>query len=296
MTFTQLEIFARVAELQSFTAAGEQLNISQSAVSQAIKQLEKEWGVNLIARSAAGIELTDIGKSLLVRVRELLGITDAMEQEVSAARGLQQGVLRIGSFGTTSSLYLLPPILHEFEKRYPGIDVFVEEGADNLIPQWLSDRRVDVGFMVVPDERFDTFRLIDDQYVALMPKSHALATKKTIRLSDLCNYPFILTLAGSSAYIEKLFENESLKPDVRQRYSQILTIVKAVESGVGLSVVADLGIPDQLLSLYPGVVKRPLQPMVKRSVGLAVRNEKQLSPAVQAFLKLAKQITRRRRI
>ncbi len=296
MTFTQLEIFARVAELGGFTAAADKLGISQSAVSHAIKQLEKSWGVSLLSRTSAGIELTDIGMGLLVRVRELLGVTESIHQEVTAVRGLQKGVLRIGSFGTTSSLQLLPLILKEFKTRYPGIDVFVDESEDNVMHQWISERRVDVGFVVLPDERFDTIRLIDDQFVALIPQSHLLAEKKSVRLAELCSSPFILTLAGSETLIEGLFKSAGLQPDIRQRYKQILTIVKMVESGSGVSIVADLGVSEQLMSMHPGVVKRPLLPAIKRSVGLAVQSEKHASPAVKAFLTLSKHMTRKHRI
>lgn len=290
MTFTQLEIFAVVAELGGFTAAGQRLGISQSAVSHALKQLETEWGVTLLSRGPTGIEVTEVGQSLLVRVRELLGVSEAIRQEVAAVRGLNRGVLRIGSFGTTSSLQLLPQILERFKQSYPEIDVFVDEGEDDEVSQWLIERRVDVGFVVLPDERFDTVPLVEDQFVALIPAAHPLAAKKAVSLSEVCAMPFIMTLAGSAAAIQQLFEQERLHPSVKQRYSQIITIIKTVESGSGASIVADLAVPDQVMALCPGAVKKPLTPRVRRSVGLAVLNRTHASPAVEAFLKLAKSV------
>lgn len=288
MTFTQLEIFALVAELGGFTAAADKLGISQSAVSHAIKQLEKEWGLTLLTRGQAGIEATEAGNSLLLRVRELLGVAEAIRQEASAARGLNRGVLRIGSFGTTSSLLLLPRILEQFRASYPEIDVFVEEGEDDEVAQWVSERRVDVGFVVLPDDRFDTLPLVEDQFVALIPAGHPLAGQPAARLADLCDMPFIMTLAGNTALIERLFETAGLRPMVKHRYAQILTIVKMVENGAGVSIVADLAVPAPLLALCPGVVKKPLAPMVRRAVGLAVPSRKHVSPAVAAFLHTCK--------
>ena len=288
MTFTQLEIFVLVADLGGFTAAGEKLGISQSAVSHALKQLESEWGVTLLSRSKAGIELTEVGKSLLVRVRELLGISEAIEQEVAAVRGLSRGVLRIGSFGPSSSLLLLPRILEQYRKSYPEIEIHVDEGHDDAVIQWVAERRVDVGFVVLPDERFDTQPLVEDQFVAVIPVGHPLAQKKSLELSDLCRLPFIMTVAGATAHAEKLFESAGLRPNVKHRYSQILTIIKTVESGAGVSIVASLALSDQVMAMCPGVVKKPLTPPAKRSVGLAVSSLKQASPAVLAFLKIAK--------
>lgn len=287
MTFTQLEIFALVAERGGFTAAAQKLGISQSAVSHALKQLEAEWGVTLLSRDQAGVALTDVGLNLIVRVREMLGVSESIRQELSAVRGLHRGALRIGSFGTTSSLQLLPRILARFHREHPGVNVTVDEGEDAEVAQWIIERRVDVGFVVLPDERFDTVSLVEDQFVALISSTHSLAGRSAIRLAELCDQPFILTLAGNALLVEGLFKSAGLQPQVKQRYSQILTIVKMVQSGAGVSIVADLAVPDEVMALCPGVLKKPLTPRVKRRVGLAVPNREHGSPAVRAFLKTA---------
>lgn len=288
MTFTQLEIFVLVAELGGFTAAGEKLGISQSAVSHALKQLESEWEVTLLSRSKSGVEVTEAGKNLLVRVRQLLGISEAIHQEVSAIRGLNRGVLRIGSFGPSSSLLLLPRILEQYRKTYPEIEIFVEEGPDDAVAQWITECRVDIGFVVLPDERFDIQHLVEDQFVAVVPVSHPLAKQQSVQLSDLCQDTFIMTTAGAAAHVEKLFGSAGLRPRVKHRYSQIITAIKMVEYGAGVTIVSDLALSDQVMTMCPGVTKKPLTPMAKRSVGLAVPSLKHASPAAHAFLKTAK--------
>ena len=290
MTFTQLEIFALVAELGSFTAAAEKLGISQSAVSHAIKNLEKEWGLILLSRSQSEIEVTTVAQNLLVRVQELLGVSESIRQEVAAVRGVNQGVLRIGSLGISSSLQLLPQLLQKFKVNYPGIDILVEEGKDDEVTQWITERRVDVGFVVLPNDKFDTTWLVEDQFVALIPANHSLSKASSIYLPDLCDIPFIMTLAGSGKFIEEIFSIANLRPNIKHKYSQIITIVKMVESGAGISIVADLAVPNQIMALCPGVLKKPLNPKVKRHIGLAVLNQKYSSPAVHAFLKTARAI------
>lgn len=290
MTFSQLEIFVLITELGSFTAAADKLGITQSAVSHALKQLESEWGVSLLSRNKTGIEVTEVGKNLLIRARELLGVSEAIHQEISAVRGLNRGVLRIGSFGPSSSLQLLPRILDQYQKNYPEIEIFVDEGTDDAVAQWIMERRVDVGFVVLPDERFDTQPLVEDQFVALVPVSHPLARQTAVQLSDLCQSPFIMTAAGATAHVEKLFESAGLRPTVKHRYSQIITIIKMVEYGAGVSIISGLALSDPVMAMCPGVVKKPLAPVAKRSVGLAVQSRKHASPAVQAFLKTAKSL------
>ncbi|MBB3117319.1 LysR family transcriptional regulator [Pseudoduganella violacea] len=292
MTFTQLEIFALVAELQGFTAAAMRLGISQSAVSHAIKSLEQELGAPLILRQQATAEVTEVGQRLLTRAREILGLAEAMRQEVAAARGLNQGLLRIGSFGPTASLKLMPAILAVFHKRYPGIEVQIDEGGDHDVLQWLLDRRVDVGFVVLPDERFDTVPLVEDQLVALLPAEHALAERRAISVNDLADVPYILGEAGCASLMQPVFAAHGISPKVRYRISQIMTILGMVGSGDGVTVMPELALPKDMERAYPQVALRPFRPAVRRRVGLALRDLRQASPAAKAFIDTAREVVK----
>ncbi|NWC91849.1 MULTISPECIES: LysR family transcriptional regulator [unclassified Pseudomonas] len=284
MTLTQLEIFSLVAELQGFTSAANRLGISQSAVSHAIKSLEQELGVELIRRHQSRVELSDIGQQLLLRARAMLGLANTLQQEAADARGMKRGTLRIGSFGPTSSTRLLPRILQRFRQVHPGIEVHVDEGPDPQVVQWLEERRIDVAFVVLPDDRFDTFPLIEDQLVALLPVNHPCALQPGISLKQLCNDPFILTQAGSAELVSRLFLGAGLKPDIRYRCSQLLSTLDTVRRGDGVTLVAELSLPQ---TNDPGYLKKPLAPAVKRQVGLAVLDQRQSSPATLAFINLA---------
>lgn len=290
MTFTQLEIFALIAELKSFTATAEKLGISQSAVSHALKSLEQQWGINLISRTQSDIELTTTGQQLLTHVKELLSISDTLEKEVAAIHGLNEGTLRIGSFGASSSIYLLPEILETFRQRYPKIEIYIDEGEDKEVAQWLLERRIEVGFLIMPDERFDTFPLIEDRFVVLIPSLYPLAQQLYIDPAQLENCPFIMTMAGSRYQVELILKNFNVKPDIKFYVSQILSIVSMVHNQLGVSIVSDMVITKELLSLYPNVVKRPFKPNLKRSIGLAVKNKKHMSPAVKAFIEVAQEV------
>ncbi|MGV8888073.1 MAG: LysR family transcriptional regulator [Pseudomonas sp.] len=284
MTLTQLEIFSLVAELSGFTAAANRLGISQSAVSHALKSLEQELGVELLRRHQSQVELSDIGQQLLPRARAMLGLANTLRQEAADARGMKRGTLRIGSFGPTSSIKLLPLILQHYRAAHPGIEVHIDEGPDRQVIQWLEERRIDIGFVVLPEDRFDTFTLIKDQMVALLPANHPLALRDSLSLSDLCNDPFVLTEAGSSELVSRLFSAARLTPNVRYRCSQLLSTLDTVGRGDALTIVAEGSLPDDLDSRY---VKKPLSPPVARQVGLAVLDQRQSSPAALAFIKLA---------
>ncbi|MNZ52858.1 HTH-type transcriptional regulator GltC [compost metagenome] len=287
MTLTQLEIFSLVAELQGFTAAANRLGISQSAVSHALKSLELELGVELLRRHQTQVELSDIGQQLLLRARAMLGLANTLRQEAADARGMKRGTLRIGSFGPTSSIKLLPLILQQYRAAHPGIEVHIDEGPDRQVLQWLEERRIDIGFVVLPEERFDTVALIEDQMVALLPSDHPLAVHDSLSLKDLCDFPFVLTEAGSSELVSRLFTVARLTPNIRYRCSQLISTLDVVARGDGVTVVAEGSLPNQI---DRRCVKKPLSPAVLRQVGLAVLDRRQASPATLAFIKLAESL------
>ncbi|MFL8991759.1 LysR family transcriptional regulator [Pseudomonas sp. QLc11A] len=284
MTLTQLEIFSLVAELHGFTPAANRLGISQSAVSHALKSLEQELGVELLRRHQTRVEPSDIGQQLLLRARAMLGLANTLRQEAADARGMKRGTLRIGSFGPTSSIKLLPLILQQYRAAHPGIEVHIDEGPDRQVLQWLEERRIDIGFVVLPEERFDTVALIEDQMVALLPADHPLAVHDSLNLKDLCAFPFVLTEAGSSELVSRLFTAARLTPNIRYRCSQLMSTLDVVARGDGVTVVAEGSLPNQSDSRY---VKKPLSPTVVRQVGLAVLDRRQASPATLAFIELA---------
>ncbi|SMS01938.1 HTH-type transcriptional regulator GltC [Vibrio mangrovi] len=287
MTLTQLEIFSVLSDSLHFTIAAQRLGISQSGVSHAIKSLEDELGVKLFHRHQSRVELTDIGIRLLERSRTLLGVAETMRQEAADAQGMKQGTLRIGSFGPTSSVRLLPHMIHQYQKQFPGIEIHVDEGPDAQVIQWLRERRIDVGFVVLPENDLDVFPLLEDQMVALLPSDHPLSQLESVTLSSLCYEPFVLTGAGSADLVTRLFHAEKLRPQIRYRTSQLLSILSLVGSGDAVSIVAESSLPDSDSTRY---VRRPLSPPVKRSIGLAVLDNHQSSPAVKAFISLAQQL------
>ena len=284
MTFSQLEIFLLVAKHQSFSNAAKQLGISQSAVSHAIKSLEHFWRVQLFSREQNTVLLTEIGQQLRIHAQEILNTAQVMQQQVAATHGLQQGSLRIGSFGASASIHLLPELLQAFRTQYPNIEVFVEEGTYDEVTQWILNQQVDVGFAVLPNHQLDTFPLIKDIFIALIPNSYPIAQMSQVDITQLKHYPFILTKAGSQTHIEKLFKQYEIQPKIQY---QLLTILNMVNQHEGISIVADMAMTPELLALHPNVVKRPLLPNTQREIGLAVRNQKLMSPATRTFIELA---------
>lgn len=285
MTFTQLEVFAALARAGSFSRTAALLGITQSAVSHAIRGLETELGLTLFQRDGGTSTLTEAGARLLARSNDILQQREALQQEAATARGQARGTLRIASFGSTSSLRLLPALLNAYAHAQPEVEVHVEEQDDATVVRWLLEQRAEIGFVTLPDERFETLPLVRDEFVAVLPDSHRLAKRRQLQLTDLDGEPFIHTGAGSGAAIDRMLADAGARPRLLYRFEQLSSILGFVAQGHAVAVAARLALPDEA----PGVVYRPLQPRQHRVTGLAVRSRKRLSPAAVAFMGVARQ-------
>jgi DNA-binding transcriptional LysR family regulator len=239
----------------------------------------------LVERHRLGIALTEIGKRVIKHTQQMLGLHDAVLQEAAATKGLKRGSVRIGSFGITTSVQLLPQLMWAFGQKYPEIELRIFEGVDREVIEWLYDRYVDVGFVLLPNESMDTIQIAEDQLVAVLPDGHPLTKKSAIRPADLVSEPFILSGGGSRPLIEEVFRSEGIRLNVRYHLQQVLSILEIVRRGRGVSVVAELALPEN----RKGLSIVPFEPRVARRIGLAVRDINNLSPASRAFFEFAQQ-------
>lgn len=291
MTFTQLEVFAALARAGNFSRAAALLGITQSAVSHAVRGLEAELGVTLVLREGAHSTLSEAGARLLARANDILQQREALLQEATTARGMARGTLRIASFGSTSSLRLLPSLLAAYQRVQPQVEVQIEEQDDDTVIRWLLEQRAEIGFVTLPDDRFETVPLAEDEFVAVVPHAHPLARRRNLHLRDLDGEPLIRTGAGSGASIDRMLAETGASPHVLYRFEQLSFILGFVAQGLALAIAARLALPDDV----PGVVYRSLSPPQRRTTGLAVRSMKRLSPAAAAFVEVARRNALRRR-
>lgn len=286
MTLTQLEVFSVLAKVASFSRAAGVLGITQSGVSHAIKQLEGELGVVLLNRDGATSTLTDVGAKLLIRANDILQQKEALQQEALAERGIARGTLRIASFGASSSLRILPKLIARFQEVHPLVDVQIEEAIDSVVTQWLLERRVELGFVVLPDARFDCLPLLEDELVAVLPESHSLASQSAISAGDFHGQPFIRTSAGSGPRVEAFLAKAGAVPKTLAQFEQLAATMGFVVQGSALTIAARLALPEP----PPGVVYRKLKPRCRREIALAALSYEKLSPAAAAFVGIAKKL------
>jgi DNA-binding transcriptional LysR family regulator len=283
MTLGQLEIFTRFLKEGSVTATAVKLGITPSAVSHALAALEKDLNVQLLDREHSPSVPTKIGRHVANLANEVVGLTNRIRQESQKVKGDMQGVLHIGSCGSSASIQLLPPIIREFKACYPHVMIKLIEAPDIEVTSLLIERHVDVACLVLPDQRFDTMLLAEDRLVVVLAKNHHLLDREALTLADLAQEVLLLTDAGSAPLIELAYRQAGITMHSEHRFSQILSMLDWAARGEGIVLMAELAVPKGVYD----VAMRPLMPMCQRLVGLAVRDIHATTPVVQAFWNIA---------
>jgi LysR family transcriptional regulator, cyn operon transcriptional activator len=227
MEIRQLKYFIKSAELLNFTEAGKSSNISESTLSQQIKQLEIELGILLFSRVKKHVELTEAGEMLLPYARRTVANSEDAIQRMKDLQNLHTGTLRIG--GTFSLCTLLTETLLKFSRKYPDIKVSVECQTGNKLIEHLKEHKLDLALCFespLPDESIESVYLFDSPLCVILHKHHSLAARKEINLQALRDYPLALTIKGMHAReildYHLLMNKEKLEPQIELNDINIL--------------------------------------------------------------------------
>lgn len=286
MNNTQIRLFVLIAESRSFTRAGEELNMTQPAVSRAISALEAELDVKLLVRDRRnGLMLTGIGKRILVICRSILSGLDKIDQEIAAEKGLEKGHIRIGAFPVAAAFFV-PKIIRSLSARYPGIAISLHEGSVAEVKEWLASRYIDMGLVISPAEEFDTVPLLREKLYAVLPREHRLAQQPVISVKELEDEPMLLCRSGYEPPVVEVFRRAGSTMNVKFEVSSYPTSLNMIKEGLAVGVMSQLS----LLSLPPEVVVRELAEGAYRDIHLAVPSLQEASIAVQVAIDTATQL------
>jgi DNA-binding transcriptional LysR family regulator len=247
ITFRQLETFATVARLQSFTKAAEALHLTQPAVSIQIRQIVETIGLPLFEQSGREIALTAAGEELLSTVRNLDDAWNRFESAIDALKGMKRGKLRVAL--VTTAKYFLPRMLGAFCQRYPDIDIELEIANREKIIERLRGNQDDLYVMSYPPEDLDivSHTFLDNEYVVLAPATH-WSVGQAVTLQALAGEPFLLreTGSGSRHVIDQHMQHCGVQLTVRLSLASNEAIRELVASGMGLSVLSRHALGDNL--------------------------------------------------
>ncbi|MGH3680630.1 MAG: LysR family transcriptional regulator [Natronosporangium sp.] len=234
-----LEVFRTVARLGSISAAARGMRYTQSAVSRQIAVLEAEVGVRVFDRLSRGVALTEEGRALLPYAEAILDRLTAARRSLDDLHGLGSGRLRVGAFPTAVAA-LVPRALASFRSAYPGVALSLVEGLTPSLLQRLVAGDADVSVVSsspagsLDAARFDLHHLLDERLLVAVSRGHRLARRRTVRLAELADDPFIV---GSSTA-----EDTLLRASLPSGFQPRIDIVAAEWTGKLGCVAAGLGV------------------------------------------------------
>ena len=281
MRTSRYEVFLKIVETQSLTKTAAYFGCTQSAVSQLVKALETELGVNLLIRNKSGVRLTAEGEYLLPGMRQIVSGERSVFERSLELQNMNAGLIRIGIF-TSLSCQWLPPFLKRFREDYPNIGFELLQGDVTQISDWLRNGIVDVGFMTPPESDEFYFReLLADRMHIVLPPEHPLAGGP-VALQDLQEETFVLLESGYSLITEKMFREAGMRPKQQYTVKDDYTVMSMVESGLGVSILPELVLKRSPYKLYP----YPAEPAYYRRLGVSWLKKEQNSLAVNKFVTL----------
>jgi DNA-binding transcriptional LysR family regulator len=240
MDLRQLEIIRAIADTGSFTAAGDKLHVSQSAISRQILLLEDELGEPVFHRIGRRIRITPAGEALLQLSHRVFQDLQDTVSTISDKRESLQGTIRLVG-GMTVCLYVFPVLLSAVCRLHPHLDMKVTVGSAERSMAMLRSGGGDLGLLTLPVEASDLVAVpvLREELLLITYPTHPIAKKKTITPQDLDKQPFVLFETGSITrrLVEEFFARERIAPQIIMETENVEIIKAMVRSGLGMSII-----------------------------------------------------------
>jgi DNA-binding transcriptional LysR family regulator len=287
ITLRQLRYFTVAAESGRISQAAVELNISQSAVTTAIRELEDDLGVALLRRHSSGVSLTLDGNRFLAHARHVLS---AVTEASRAARG------RIASVEGTVDLrisytiagYFLPPLLARFKRACPAVDVRMSQDERGGIEREVISEAADFGVFIV--NNIKARRALTTQTLVRSPRrlwlgvDHPFLAKPAVSLREIGGEPYIMaTVDEAEATTMRYWRRSRLTPTIAFRTSSLEGVREMVAAGLGVTILADIVHRPWSLEGNRIEVRDVIEPVPSLDVGIAWKRGRELSPAAEVF-------------
>lgn len=289
MELRHLRYFVAVAEECHFGRAAQRLHIAQPPLSQQIRQLEAELGVQLLTRSTRRVDLTPAGKQYLERARSILANVDAAREEAQLIRDGRMGRVTIGFTGS-ATYELLPRMSRLLRTELPDLEL--DHRGELLTPSQVAglvDGTLDIGFLRPPVQvpEVEVHPLRREPLVVVLPETHAQAGRAQVALADLAEEPFITYPSQHRSVVHDAVLDACQAAGFTPRATEVAetsTLVSFVAAGLGVALV-----PESVQHLrITGAAYRPLAD-ASPTVELAVATRRgETSPAVRQVLVVAR--------
>jgi DNA-binding transcriptional LysR family regulator len=289
LTLRQMRYFAVAAEAGRISQAATELNISQSAVTTAIKELEDELGVLLLRRHATGVSLTLDGNRFLSHARHVLSAVAEASRAARARVAAVEGHIEVRVSYTIAG-YFLPPLLARFRRACPAVEVALVQGERPEIERAVISGMADMGLLVVNNikgqRRLATQTFVRSPRRLWLGADHPLLTRAAVSLREIAAEPYImLTVDEAELTTMRYWRRSHLSPRVAFRTSALESVRGMIAAGLGVTILADIVHRPWSLEGSRIEVRDVIEPVPSLDVGVTWLRDKALSPAAEAFRK-----------
>ena len=240
MDLRQLEIVRAIAETGSFTAAGARLHVSQSAISRQILLLEDEFHERLFVRLGRRVQITAAGEALLQLSNRVFNDIRDTSASITDRQKVLTGTINIVG-GMTVCLYVFPPLIKEFRKHHPQVEIKVATGGVQRLMRRVRTGQADLALLTLPvdDPALTSVPVLREELMLVMPAGHPLSNKDSVGVEALVGQPFIVFEQGSNTRrtLDEFFVREQVKPRVVAETENVEIIKSMVASGLGVAIV-----------------------------------------------------------
>jgi LysR family hydrogen peroxide-inducible transcriptional activator len=292
MELQQLRYVTAVAEVGNFTRASERCNVSQPSLSQQIMNLEKELGHKLFHRLGRRAVLTEAGTIFLDRAQRILFEVESATKEMSDSPALERRIT-VGAIPTLAP-FLLPSLIVRCKKRYPNLQINVQEDFKQNLLRAVLEGEIDLAIVALPIEesRVHVESLLKEPLLLAMGKNHPLAARTAVASADLADQNFVLLGTSSSltAQVKSFCGDHNFDPKISFRCSQVATVKALLSLGTSVSILPQVvrGPEDEGTLTY--VKLSDAEPF--REIGVIRHMQRYQSRGAEQFLTLLREWAR----
>lgn len=288
MHVENFKIFSDLVESESFSRAAKLNGITQSAVSQQLRAMEKHFNILIVDRSQKQFRLTREGQKLYESAKEILYLYDKLNSELQEMKKVISGTIHISTVYSIG-LHELPPYVKAFLAKYPEVNVRVEYRRANMVYEDILTNSIDLGLVAYPQKhkQLEVLPFHDDKLVLVVSPDHELAKSKGVNIEELEGQKFI----GFEPDIptrkatDQIFKEANIESDPVMEFDNVETVKRAVEINAGIAILPQTTVTREeaqgLLKVVPfknSTYTRPL--------ALIHRKGRVLTPAIKKLIEL----------
>ncbi|WP_062605750.1 LysR family transcriptional regulator [Caballeronia calidae] len=293
VTLRQLRVFIEVSRLRSFSRAGDEIGLTQSAVSRCVRELEGEIGLKLIDRTTREVQLTDVGVNLVGTVSRLLADLDEALREVRDLGQQRRGRVTVAA-SPTVACRLMPRVIASCMRQFPLITLSLRDDVQSDVVRKVKSGEVDFGVVIGPfsSDELHGESVMTDSFCLVARRDHALGRESAVPWEALAGERLVMLdhASGSRPIIDAVMQEHGVEAQVVQELGHSATVFGLVEAGVGVSVLPWLALP---LPADSSLVALPLEPRAERTVEIVRRRDRSLSPAAESVWSLIASLPQR---